>query len=169
MDYSDFKLGVDSQLLQLMSWEENRIVATLIARQCKRHLDIISRLLDPFIFNSPEFVDAVRQLVLSRRRPNIRIIVFEPETIVRNGHQLVRLAGDLSSFIEIRKASNVYKYYNECLLLADKTAYLHRYDSVRYEATANFNDRKKCKYFDEQFVEMWESASLDPNLRRMNL
>ena len=169
MDYSDFKLGVDSHLIQLKSWEENRLVATLMAKQCRRHLDIISRLLDPFIFNSPEFVDAVRQLVLSKRRPKIRIIVFDPQRIISNDHQLVSLAGDLSSFIEIRKASNEYKYYNECLMLADRIAYLNRIDSERYEATANFNDRKKCKYFDDEFIEMWESALPDPNMRRVNL
>lgn len=169
MEFSKYQLGVDSKVIQLQSWSENRDAAAIMANQCQREIDIISRLLDPFIFNSSDFIDAIKKLITSGKRANIRIIVFDPETIVRNGHQIVRLAGDFSSFFEIRKASNEYKHYNQSLLMVDKTGYLHRLNSTRYEATLNFYDRKKCKALDEEFTEMWESGLADPNLRRMRL
>ena len=168
-NFNDYKIGVNNKLLQLESFEENRQLATVMVQQARYTLDIISRLLDPLVFNSPEFIEAVRQMVTGNRQPKIRIIVFDPEAIVRNGHRLVDLAGSLSSFIEMRKASREFHSYNECLLLADNTAYMHRLNGERFEATANFNDRRQVKFFIDDFENMWSSAIPDPNLRRISI
>ena len=169
INIDNYKLGVTQELLQIDSFDGNRIVTAAMAQQCQRTLDIVSRLLDPPVFNTPDFIEAVKRFATKNRKPRIRIIVFDPETIVKNGHRLVDLAGRLSSFIEIRKSGNDYKDYNECLLLADETAFLHRINAERYEATANFNDRRQSKYYLKQFDTMWDVATPDPNLRRVNL
>jgi hypothetical protein len=168
-DFNNYRIGRDQELLQLESWDENRTVATIMVQQASRSLNIISRLLDPAIFNSAEFISAVRGMVTGNRFPKIRIIVFDPDTIVRNGHQLVELAGHLSSFIEIRKATREFSNYNECLLMVDDTAFLHRLNGERFEATANFNDPRQCYYYKQEFETMWEAAKPDPNLRKMRI
>lgn len=167
--FDSYKIGVNSELLQLESFYENRVLATFFAQQATRTLDIASRLLDPPIFNSPEFIEAVRYFVTKNRMPKVRIIVHDPPTIVKLGHRLVELAGDLSSLIEIRKAGPEHKYYSECLLVADDTAFLHRLNGERSEATANFNDRRQSKYYLDDFNKMWDASVTDPNLRRINL
>lgn len=168
-EFSDYSIGKDDDLIQLESWGENRDLATVMVQQARRSLEIISRLLDPPVFNSPEFIEAVRGMVTGNRFPKIRIIVFDPDTIVRNGHRLVEMAGQLSSFIEIRRASREFHSYNECLLLTDDIAFIHRINGERYEATANFNDMRQSKYYKKEFETMWEPAKSDPNLRRMSL
>ncbi len=79
------------------------------------------------------------------------------------------MAGDLSSFIEIRKAHNQYNEYNECLLLADSTGYLHRQNVERYEAKVDFNDLRQSRYLLKEFDEMWDTVAQNPNLRWMTL
>jgi hypothetical protein len=165
----DYKIGINSELLQLASFEENRALATFMVQQATRTLDIASRLLDPPIFNSPEFIEAVRSFVTKNSKAKVRIIVHDPATIVKLGHRLVNLASHLSSLIEIRKAGNEHKYYSECLLVADDTAFLHRLNGERFEATANFNDRRQSKYYLDGFNSMWDASVSDPNLRRMIL
>jgi hypothetical protein len=167
--YDQYKIGVDGELIHLESCEENRQAAISMAQQCRRYLDICSRLLDPPVFNSPEFINALRELISEKRRPHIRVLVFDPETIVKNGHRLVELAGAFSSFIGLRKASVEFSNYNECLLLVDQTAYLHRQSASRYEATANFNDRRQSNYYLRQFDIMWDTGTPDINLRRVSL
>lgn len=169
INFNDYKIGVNNKLLQLESFEENRQLATIMVQQSRYTLEIISRLLDPMIFNTPEFIEAVRQMVTTNRQPKIRIIVFDPETIVRHGHRLVEFAGSLSSFIEIRKAGREFHGYNECLLVADNIAYIHRTNAERFEATANFNDKRQSKFFMDDFETMWASALPDPNLRRLSI
>jgi hypothetical protein len=168
-NFIDYKIGINNKLLQLESCEENRQLATIMVQQSRYTLEIISRLLDPMIFNTLEFTEAIRQMVTTNRQPKIRIIVFDPETIVRNGHRLVELAGSLSSFIEMRKAGREFHSYNECLLLADNTAYIHRNNTERFEATANFNDKRQSKFYLDDFEIMWASALPDPNLRRLSI
>ncbi len=166
-DFADCTLGVTNKLIDLTSTEENRLAAVRMAQQCVHTLEIVSRLLDPPIFNTTEFIDAVTQIVLKKRNPQIRIIVFDPDTIVRDGHRLVTLAGSLSSFIHIRKAPQEYKHYNESLLIADGAGYIHKLNVDRYEAVANFNDRGQANVLLREFDRMWEKAVPDPNLRRM--
>lgn len=169
MEYSDYKLGIDSKLLQLKSWEENLEMATLLAQQATQSIDIISRLLDPQILNSPDFVEAVKKLITKGHKSKIRIIVFDPATIVKIGHRLVDMAGYFSSYMEIRKAGLEHKHYGEFLMVVDQTAFLHRLNWDRFEATVNFNDRRQCKYYLNEFETMWEASVSDPNLRRINL
>lgn len=169
MEYSEYKLGIDSKLLQLKSWDENREIAALLAQQATQTIDIISRLLDPPILNSTEFIDAIKNLITNRRKTKIRIIVFDPVTIIKNGHRLVDMAGYFSSFMEIRKAGLEHKHYSEFLMVADQTAFLHRLNWDRFEATVNFNDRRQSKYYLTEFETMWEASVPDPNLRRISL
>jgi len=168
-ELNEHTLGVSDILLELGSCEENREVALSMAQQSRRTIDIISRLLDPPIYNTTEFIEAIKSFVTGNRNAMLRIIVFDPDTIIRNGHRLVELAGSLSSFIEIRKAGYEYDQYSQSLMITDSTAYLHRISTDRYEATACFNDRRQARYFRKEFDTMWETARTDPNLRRMSL
>ena len=168
-DFNDNQLGVTNKVLTLDTRDDNRLTVTAMAKQCSRTLDIISKLLDPPVFDSPEFIEAVRQLIVKNRKPMVRVIVFDPDTIVKHSHRLVNLAGDMSSFIEIRKAHYQHKDYNESLFIADNIGYVHRNNAERYEANVNFNDRRQSKYLLKGFEGMWEIATPDPNLRRMTV
>ena len=168
-DIEGYRLGETDKLLQLETRAENSLAANHMAKQCQRNLIIISRKLDPAVFDTEEFVDAVKYLALRHRRAKIQIIVFETDTIVKRGHRLLELSGKLSSFIELRKAHYSFDDYNECLLVADEIAYIHRENGERYEGTLNFKNRRHSNNLLKQFEEMWELATPDPNLRKMIL
>jgi len=166
-DIEDYRLGEKNKVLQLENRAENILVANHMANQCQRTLNIISRELDPLVFDTEEFADAVKYLALRHRHAKIQIIVFEPDTIIKRGHRLLYILGKLSSFIEIRKAHYLFDKYNECMMVADATGYIHRDNGERFEGTANFKDLRHSKNLLTQFVEMWEQATPDPNFRQM--
>jgi len=168
-DIEDYRLGETDKLLQIESRADNIQVANHMANQCQRSLFIVSRKLDPAVFDTAEFRDAIKYFVLRHRRAQIKIIVFEANTVVQRGHRLLELSGRLSSFIELRKAHYSFDYYNECLMVADETGYIHRQNGGLYEGTANFKDRRTCKHMLEKLTEMWELSTPDPNLRKMTL
>ena len=168
-DIEDYRLGETNKLLQLETRADNIQVANHMANQCQRSLFIISRKLDPTVFDTTEFADAVKYLALRHRRARIRIIVFEPDAIVKRGHRLLELSGRLSSFIEFRKAHYTFDNYNECLILADATGYIHRKNGVLYEGTLNFKDRRTSRHLLNKFTDMWEMATPDPEFRKMML
>ncbi len=154
---------------KLETREDNAKAALALVRQCKSKLAILSKDLDPFIYEQPEFIKAVRQLVTKRRNVAVRILAFEPEIIVQRGHKLVDLAGRISSHIEIRKPAKQYQSFNEALLIVDDTGYLFRENADRYNGSVNFNDRRNSKHMLEVFNNIWEASEPDPNFRRMSI
>lgn len=162
-------MGETGELVSVKTGDDHRLASFMMASQTKRTLDIISRLLDPPVYDTDEFVDAVKRLVLSNNRAQIRIVVFEPQTIVHHGHRLVDLALNLTSFIEFRKPNTEYNSFNESLFIADATGYIHRNSAERYEGTLNFNDQRLSKILTDKFEEIWGKSTPDPNLKRVHL
>lgn len=169
-NFSDYILGESTDGdLKIDTRQENADAALELAKQCKYKLAIISKDLDPFVYDQFEFIEALRKIALNGRHAEIRIIVFEPESVVRKGHKLLDLAGKISSYIELRKPSAEYKKFNEAVLIADEVGYLFRENAERYKGKVNFNGRRESKYMLEVFDDMWETAKPDPNLRRMHI
>lgn len=166
----DYILGDSTdEVIKVETRQDNAAAALTLVKQCKQKLAIISHELDPFVYDQPDFVEAVRQLAIKGRNVEIRILAFEPELIVRRGHKLVDLAGKISSYIEIRKPASQYKSFNEAVLIADEVGYLFRESTDRYKGRLNFNSRRESKYMLDVFNSMWETARSDPNFRRMHI
>ncbi len=117
----------------------------------------------------PDFADAVKKMLLANRRSRLRLIVFEPRLIASRGHILLDMAATLPSYIEFRKPGKEYVHFNESLLVGDRTGYIYRNSSERFDGNLNFNDKRKSKALMDVFEEMWNKSTADPNLRRMSL
>lgn len=167
-DFSEYELGQSNDgPLEISTRDENAAAALELVKQTTQKIAIISRELDPFVFDQLEFVEAIKNIVLNNRHAEVRIIVFEPELITRRGHKLLDISGKLSSYIHFRKAANEYKSFNESVLIADDIGYLFRENYERYRGKVNFNSRRESKTLLDVFDNMWESAKPDPNLRRV--
>lgn len=140
-----------------------------MATQCYRNLDIVSRHLDPLIYDNEEFASAVKQLALRNRRARIRLFIIDSRPLISRGHRVVELAQRLTSFIEIRCPARQHRDFNEAILLADNIGYIHRRFSDRFEATMNFSDKRAGKALGERIDDLWERGQPDPNFRRLML
>ena len=167
--FNDHQLGKTSEVINLETRDENRQASNIMVSQARRTLEIISRKLDPHIYDTDEFVEAVKRMVLNNSRAQVRILVFEPQTIVRHGHRLIELGLQLTTFIEFRKPDNEFSAFNESLLVADNTGYIHRDSAERYEGTLNFNDKRVSKLLADKFEDMWAHSKPDQNLKRVHL
>lgn len=165
--FDQYILGHTDAELSLDSREDNQLASLAMVGQTRRSLDIASRTLDPGVYDNTDFIDALRRMILDNRRCRVRFIVFEAQTIARRGHQLLQLAGDLSSFIEIRQAAGTHDAFNEAILVADGHGYIHRPLGSRYEARINFNDRRASQILLNQFEEIWAQAAPSIHLRRL--
>ena len=119
--FQDYELGRHDEVVRINTREENQLAVSRMVEQCKISIDIISRELDPDLFDRIEFVDAVKKMVLDNSRARVRVLVFEPKKIVSRGHRLVNLARTLSSYIDIRKPTEEHMDFNEMLFIADGT------------------------------------------------
>lgn len=172
MDEADFealRLGEDAQAIRVDTGAELRAASVALARAARRRLEIVSRHLDPTVYDNPEFGEAMSRFVLDSRRARVHIIIMDSTPILGTGHRLIDLAQRLSSFIEIRNPSRVHASYNQAFLLADRTGSVHRELADRYEGVVNFNDRRTAMALGDTFDEMWTQGEPDPNMRRLRL
>ena len=168
-EFDHYILAETNELLTIDTRAENRLAVHRLATQTKRQLALISRELDPDLYNTTEFIETVRYIALKNKFAEIRIAVARPQLIICRGHRLVDLAGTLSSFIQLRKLPESFNNFGENILIADEAGYYHRENDARFDATVNFNDRRRSRTFMEMFNRVWQESKPDPNLRRIIL
>ncbi|MES9981540.1 MAG: GNAT family N-acetyltransferase, partial [Candidatus Thiodiazotropha sp. 6PLUC5] len=132
-------LGKDDELFNLTKPEDHQIHATSMVRQAKRSLCLLSYNLDPIIYDTEPFHEAVKQLAMRSKFSRIRILLQDNTLVVQQGHRLVELAQRLPSVIEIRKATDVYLEIEENYLLVDDCGYLHKQQAANTKGTARYN------------------------------
>lgn len=155
--------------LEFDSSEALREIAVTIAQNCERSLDIVSRHLDPAIYDHAPFIDAVKQIALNSQHARVRILVTDIGPVISRGHRLLELGSRLSTYIAIRKPGRDHRNFNEALLVADNKAYIHRRFADRYEGHASYEDPRSARDLTVRFEEIWERAETDPNFRRLHL
>lgn len=158
-----------SEDIPFASAAELRQLSVAMAGTARRQLDIASRSLDPKVYDTEEFVEAVKKLALTKRG-QIRILVLDPEALLSQGsHRLVELAMRVSSHIEIRKPGPDHQEYNEALLLADRMGVVYRKYSDRHDGQANYHAPLWAARLSDDFEQLWQNAESIPHFRRLML
>jgi predicted GNAT family N-acyltransferase len=163
------QLGDTSDLYQLHTVEDHQIHATSMLRQAKRYLSILSLDLDHQIFDTPDFIDATKNLAMRSRFSRIRILLQDNTLVIQQGHRLVELAQRLSTAIEIRIPGEEYREHAENFMLVDDVGFLHRKQASNLLGSACYNDRYRVNRMLAVFNEAWEFGTPDRALARLYL
>ena len=167
--WSEYKLGDDTGDLLLESFEDNQQAALSLIRQGETTLDIFSRDLEPRIYNSQEFSEAVKDLALKNRNVKVRILVIDPDFAIKHGHSLITLSRRLGSYIEVRKVHEDYTSIPEAYLVVDHRGVLHRKLASRYEGTVNFSLPMRAAELLRTFNEVWEKSKSYIDFKQLNI
>ena len=168
-DFEHFVLKQDPQTVVIDTSEACRLAALSMLRQATRSVDIVSRDLDPQMYDNSDFCEAVSQLIVGSRRARVRVLLRHTDPIAKRGHRLVALFQRLSSFIEMRVQAKEFDEYNAAFLIVDAAGVVYRTHSDRFNGTANFDDSGAAQDLSRQFEDMWQTAVPDANLRRSHL
>ena len=155
--------------ISLAHRDEVKIINIALAQQSTRNIDILSKHLDPGVFDNTDFIDAVKQLSISSRFTNIRILIGDSDPMTKNGHRIIELIQQLTSSIEVRQISEEYKSYNEAFSLFDGKGIIYLRYADRYDGFANFNRPRLVTELSNFFNEVWEHSTPDSNLRRLHI
>ena len=61
-------------------------ITTEILQRTARNLDIVSRHLDPLIYDQAETVEAIKAMALGNRQAQIRLVVTDLRPVLNQGH-----------------------------------------------------------------------------------
>lgn len=168
-DFSAFELGRAHDPVEVDASDAVREACLALLGQAQREVAVVTRHLDPALFDNQQTVDALRAFVLQSRRTRIRVLVRDPEPAVRRSHRLLAFTQRLSSYAEIRIPAPEFHAYNAAFLAVDGVGIVHRSMADRFEATVSFGDRQRAGEAMRQFENMWQTSRSDPSLRRMHL
>ena len=166
-DNKIYKFKKSDNDISLAHRDEVKIINIALTQQASKSIDILSRHLDPGVFDNTDFIDAVKNLSISSKFTKVRILLNDSEPMTKNGHRIIDLIQQLTSTIEVRKISNDYKSYNEAFSLFDGKGVIYLRYADRYDGFANFDRPRLVTELSNFFNEVWEHSTPDSNLRRL--
>lgn len=165
-NYSEYKLAETSTELRITRREECAEVTVAMAAQAKSEILIFSDELEPDLYNSNAFVDAVRHMLAEDSNATVHILVFDISRVVQRGHKLIDLSRRVSSRVEIRQLS---KKYHHAFMLVDGIGLVNRRRAERFETLAYFYNPAEAINLQRFFQSVWETSSISSEARSLNV
>jgi hypothetical protein len=151
--------SAETERLVLTSFEEVRDGVVKVAACAKRSITILTPDLEPGIYDNPEFLEAVKRLVLAKRFARVRVLISEPDRTVRNGNRLIALGRRLSTHLDFR---NLHQDYRGKLpgayIIADDSAVLYRVNARGYDGIMGSIEPVIARQHLDQFEKPWEAS-----------
>lgn len=169
MELDKLKLASDSEDFLISSRQENYDALLSMLKQARQSLAIYSHNLDGSLYDTSEFIEALKQLSLNNKVSTIRVLLRDIDYISRHGHRFVELARRLPSFIEIRQTSSDFDHIISCYSIVDKRGIIFRGDALRYEARVNFNHPLVARDLLKQFDTIWEQSESSQEMRNLHI
>ncbi|ANB18356.1 GNAT family N-acetyltransferase [Dokdonella koreensis] len=136
----------------------------------RHELAILTRDLDPALFDQPDVLEQIKRIALSGPRARIRIAIQDPAVAMADGHRLVALAQRLPSAIALRTpVEDIDRQLAAAFLLTDGRGFLYRPLASRFEAEgASYAPGRHAQLW-ARFDTLWERCAPADELRRLSL
>jgi hypothetical protein len=149
--------------------QDNQWYANELVKHARRSLEFFTQYLDPRIYGQPEFIENLRQFCIANSHNQVRILIQDSSTIVKNGHRMISLIQRFTSTIEIRKTPEEYADIHYSYLIADDNIMLHKDQEQDFAGEFFYQDPVPVLRQLEKFNLIWEHSEADPELRRLYL
>lgn len=147
--------------------EDARLATFDVARTARRSIHLFTHDLEPNLYDRIEFLDLVKNLILTQKFARVRILIKSPMRCVQEGHRLVELARQFSTFVEIRVAHRDDHGRRDTFLIADQKAVVCRARAERYEGIADTRSPAVAVHYLEFFDTAWARAEGSSELKRL--
>lgn len=160
-------LGESRDIVYLKTRDDNRDVALSLVRQGHRSLHLFTQNLDPVLYDTPDFIEAVKQLAIHSTRSKVYILLKDPSTAITRGHRIVELARRISSHVFIHRAAEEDQDRIDSFMVIDEVGILRRAHGARFEGTAEFYNPGGARQLLKYFHDAWERSVPETELRRL--
>lgn len=142
----------------------------LLLAQAQHELAILTRDLDPDLFESPAALEAIKRIALSGRAARIRILVRDPREAAVDARRLVALAQRLPSAFALRTpVEEIDRHYGSAFLLNDRGGYLFRPLADRLDGSGSTCEPGRHAQLLAVFDEIWERSEPAAELRALGI
>lgn len=167
--WSDMQLGADDAMHEVTGSDALQQAVAAMAGQARRQIDILTPDMEATLYDTADFLGALRRLAVDSTKTHVRILIADSERAVKRGHRLIEMARRLSTAIDLHQPGPESQIGREAFLLVDDRGLFWRADADELRASVSFNDPMGVRRLRAQFDGLWEESHPDPELRRLHV
>lgn len=148
------------------SLEEMRAAVDAVASSAQRLMSIYTPDLEPELYDQNGFLEIVKRFVLARRFAKVRVLLSDPNHLLRDNNRFIAMGRRLTSCIDIRPAVGVSQQRARAYLIADDRAIVYRVHADRWDGVADLDNPPIARQYLDEYDEIWHASAPDELLRQ---
>jgi len=159
-----------NQDIELATLDQVRAATLDLLGDARRQVCIYTRDLDAALYGEPSVLEALKRLGTLGRSAEVRILLIDPTTVIKQTHALLPLAQRLNSTFLIRSpADEIDRQNPAAFMVNDVGGFIDRPIGSRWEGIANRHGPGRHRQLLDYFNQVWERALPCTELRALNL
>jgi hypothetical protein len=138
---------------------EARAAIVDITSRANRGVAILTRDLEPEIYDHDDFLETLKKFLLPRTFARVRVLISDPQRAFKVGNRFVEMGRRLHSYIEFRniKSENAHA---EAFCIVDETGIVYRARADSWDGVADTYEPAVARKYLDMFDALW-NASID--------
>ena len=153
----------------LSTIEEVRAAVVETTKLANRALSIFTHDLEPQIYDHDDFLETLKRFILARSFARVRVLILDPNRVIKTGSRFVTMGRRLNSYIEFRNVKPEYRTHAEAFFIADEHALVYRARAESWDGMSDTYEPAVARIYLSTFDTIWNACEIEPELRQMQL
>jgi len=148
---------------------EVRAAVVEVTGLATRTLSIFTHDLEPEIYDHDDFLETLKRFILARTFARVRVLIQDPNRVIKNGSRFVSMGRRLNSYIEFRNVRPEFQGHPEAFFIADEHALVYRARAESWEGMSDTHEPAVARIYLSKFETIWSACEIEPQLRQLQI
>lgn len=153
----------------LSSVEDVRAAVVEATGLANRALSILTHDLEPEIYDHDDFLETLKRFILARSFARVRVLILDPQRVIKTGSRFVTMGRRLNSYIEFRNVKPEFRTHPEAFFIADEHALVYRARAESWAGVSDTYEPAVARIYLSTFDTIWNACEIEPELRQLQL
>jgi len=153
----------------LSTVEDVRAAVVQVVALANRGLTILTHDLEPQVYDHDDFLETLKKFILARSFARVRVLIMDPNRVIKTGSRFVTMGRRLNSYIEFRNVKPEYRTHPEAYCIADEHALVYRARAESWEGMSDTYEPAVARIYLSSFDTIWNACEIEPELRQMQI
>jgi hypothetical protein len=153
----------------LSTVEEVRAAVVEVAGLANRALSILTHDLEPEIYDHDDFLETLKRFILARSFARVRVLILNPNRVIKTGSRFVTMGRRLNSYIEFRNVQADLRDRTDAFCIADEHALVYRARAESWDGMSDTHEPAVARIYLNTFESIWNACEVEAELRRLQL
>jgi hypothetical protein len=153
----------------LSSLEDVRAAVVEVTGVANRALSIMTHDLEPAIYDHDDFLETVKRFILARSFARVRVLIVDPNRVIKTGSRFVTMGRRLNSYIEFRNCRPELRDQKEAFCIADEHALVYRARAESWNGMSDTYEPAVTRIYLNKFDTLWSACEIEPRIRQLQL